>query len=374
MSTAGIVGMTNVGKSTFFKRLTNSTLSKPANYPFATINPVKGNLLIPNNKLFQLQHIYNAKKITQSSLSLLDIAGLVKGASQGKGLGNKFLNDIKSVDLIFHLCRAFIDPKVTHVETSVDPLRDLVLIQDELILKDLDTLDNLLMKNSRSSKNSNNIDRYETRSRIELINNLQDHLYNGLKLYDLMQDCKNDNDKKWCRENNFLTNKPTIIILNVTLDDYLMQSISNLDEIIKWRDQYAPKDKILFFNDEFEEKYNELSQLNSDPLKAIQDFFHLNDRTKPVRSSVDIIVDTMRNQLNLISFYTCGNNEVKQWVIPNGSTAIGAAAKIHSDIAESFLFANITHFHKFDTTIRVKKDYIMQDNDIVYFKSVKGIR
>ncbi|CAL9735955.1 obg-like ATPase homolog [Monosporozyma servazzii] len=359
----GIVGLANIGKSTFFQNITHSKLGNPANYPFATIEPAHAIIQIHNDILTKLKQIYNSQKITPSTLTVIDIAGLTKGASDGKGLGNKFLNDIKLVDGLFHLVRAFKDDNITHLETNVDPIRDMGLVQDELILKDLNIIESIINNNNKKlttiSKNNQFNLKSELQYELKFFDTLQDHLYNGQKI-------SNYKYNKWTQEEinilnkyNFLTSKPSLILLNVNPEVFLSGKYSELKGIQEWRDQFAPHDRIMLFSNEFESG-------NKDDSKSV----------------LPKIIQEMKSMLQLINFYTCGPLEVRQWNIRNGTTAHEAAGVIHTDLQSTFINAEITKIHDLINTIneskkkplthKVGKDYIMQDDDIVYFKATKG--
>lgn len=361
----GIVGLANIGKSTLFQNITHSKLGNPANYPFATIEPAHAITQIHNDILIKLHGIYGSEKITPSTLTVIDIAGLTKGASDGKGLGNKFLNDIKLVVGLFHLVRGFKDENITHLESNVNPIRDLGLVQDELILKDLNTIESIINNNNKklnsASKNQNGYNlRAELEYELKFFDPLQDHLYNGQKV-------ANYKYNKWTQEEinilnkyNFLTSKPSLILLNVDPEDYLKGTYDDLKGIQEWRDQFAPHDGIMLLSNEYE-------SANKDESK----------------SALPQIIQEMKSMLQLINFYTCGPLEVRQWNIRNGTTAHEAAGVIHTDLQSTFINAEITKYQdlinstnegakKKPLTHKVGKDYIMQDNDIVYFKATKG--
>ena len=358
---AGIVGLANIGKSTFFQNITHSKLGNPANYPFATIEPSHAITQIPNEKLDRLQEIYSAKKVTHSTLSVIDIAGLTKGAAEGKGLGNKFLNDIKLVDGLFHLVRAFKDDEITHLEQSVDPVRDLGLVQDELILKDLDMVESIITSNNkRLNSASKNHAGYNLRGELEkelhLFESLQDYLYTGQKIANFKYNNWTQDEINILNKYNFLTSKPSIILLNVDVEDYISGEYAGIKDVKQWRDEFAPHDRIIMLSN--------FECSNKDEKKSV----------------LPRIIQEMKQMLHLISFYTAGPQEVRQWNIREGTTAKDAASVIHTDLQKSFIYAEIT---KYDDLVackgnnkphvqKVGKDYIMQDDDIVYFKATKG--
>lgn len=358
----GIVGLANIGKSTFFQNITHSKLGNPANYPFATIEPSHAITQIPNKKLDRLQELYSAKKVTYSTLSVIDIAGLTKGAAEGKGLGNKFLSDIKLVDGLFHLVRAFKDDEITHLEQSVDPVRDLRLVQDELILKDLDMIESIISANNKKLNNvSRNHGGYNLRSELEnelrLFEHLQDHLYTGQKISNFKSNNWTQGEISILNKYNFLTSKPSLILLNVDAEDYIGDKCAEMEGVRHWRDEFAPYDKIIMISNEFESN-------NKDETKSV----------------FPRIIQEMKQMLHLLSFYTAGPQEVREWNIRKGITAKDAAGVIHTDLQKSFLYAEIIKYDDLVAptgknklhTQKVGKDYIMQGDDIVYFKATKG--
>lgn len=358
----GIVGLANIGKSTFFQNITHSKLGNPANYPFATIEPSHAITQIPNEKLDRLQELYSAKKATHSTLSVIDIAGLTKGAAEGKGLGNKFLNDIKLVDGLFHLVRAFKDDEIIHLEQSVNPVRDLGLVQDELILKDLDMIESIITANNkRLNSASKNHGGYNLKGELErelhLFESLQDYLYTGQKIANFKYNSWPQDELSILNKYNFLTSKPSLILLNVDVEDYISGVYVGMEEVKKWRDEFAPHDTILMLSNKFE-----------------------SNNENETKSVLPRIIRELKQMLHLISFYTSGPQEVREWNIREGTTAKDAAGVIHTDLQKSFVYAEITKYNDLVASTeknklhvqKVGKDYIMQDDDIVYFKATKG--
>lgn len=360
----GIVGLANIGKSTLFQNITHSKLGNPANYPFATIEPAHAITQIHNDKLTRLQEIYKSKKSIPSTLTVIDIAGLTKGAADGKGLGNKFLNDIKLVDGLFHLVRAFKDENITHLESNVDPIRDLGLVQDELILKDLNMIESIITSNNKrlnsASKNQGGHNlKGELENELQFFDKLQDYLYNGQKVANYKNNNWSQEEVDILNKYNFLTSKPSLILLNVDPEDYISGKCDELKGVEDWRDQFAPHDRIMLLSNKFESS-------NKDEAK----------------STLPKIIQEMKFMLQLINFYTCGPLEVRQWNIRNGTTAKEAAGVIHTDLQSTFINAEITKYQDLIESVKTKsakllthkvgKDYIMQDDDIVYFKATKG--
>ncbi|CCC67818.1 hypothetical protein NCAS_0A12600 [Naumovozyma castellii] len=395
--TAGIVGLANIGKSTFFQAITNSKLSNPANYPFATINPEECKIQIPNDKLDHLQKLYESKKQTRSILTIFDIAGLIRGASQGNGLGNKFLNDIKPVDGIFHLVRGFAKEDVAHVEGSVNPTRDLSIVQDELILKDLEYLENAIekLKKKISINKKSSLDYQNSNIEMDLLQRIEEHLYNGRKIIHFKKDWT-QNEVDILNRYHFLTAKPTLILLNVSPKDYALQKIKNnkyLKDMKEWVEEYSPGDKIVTMSANFETEFNKYKNGNdSDGWKQycqtlLDGETGVKETDLQLQSIMPTLIQNMRQLLDLISFFTCGPQEVREWNIREGLTAQEAAGVIHTDLQETFISADIIKYSDIkdmnppllesilkqkSLVKKVGKQYIMHNNDIALFKAVKG--
>lgn len=383
--TSGIVGLANVGKSTFFQAITNSKLGNPANYPFATIEPEEAKVQIPSPKLDHLQRLYQSGKKIPATLTVYDIAGLVRGASQGEGMGSAFLNDIKHVDGIFQIVRGFRNTDITHIEGSVDPVRDLSVVQDELVLKDVEFLESIREKLSkkmgRTAKNST--DFIDMEQELNLMNLLEEHLYEGKRISHF----KNDWSVKEVailNKHNFLTAKPNLVLLNVTPKDYLLQKNEFVKDVEAWIDEFAPGDQLMLFSAEFETVYNECKGDEDELANYVNRIFHGEDHSLVPRSALPEIILKMRELLGLISFYTCGPMEVRQWTLRQGSTAPEAAGVIHTDLQNTFINANIIKFEDvleleppFQESVlrsqgkikRVGKQHMMEDSDIAVFQA-----
>ncbi|CAI4063401.1 hypothetical protein SKDZ_08G0280 [Saccharomyces kudriavzevii ZP591] len=384
--TSGIVGLANVGKSTFFQAITNSKLGNPANYPFATIDPECAKVNTPSVPLSNLFNIYQSAKIVPGTLTIYDIAGLTRGASQGHGLGNKFLNDIRHVDGIFQVVRGFLKDDITHIEGNVDPVRDLSVVQDELILKDLEFLENIRERLDKKMRMiSKNAKEYqEMKVETELLNALEEHLFNGKKIRHFKDHWSLD-EVKILNKHNFLTSKPTLILLNVSPQDYIKNENKFVKDILKWVNEFSPGDKLLLLSAEFETHLIESSGTESEYFGRIRQDKNISDQQ--LVSAIPQIILEMRKLLNLISFFTCGPQEVHQWNIREGTTAHEAAGVIHSDLRDTFISADIIKYDDLkamepplnESLLKSKglikragKQYIMQDNDIVLFKAAGG--
>lgn len=364
--TSGIVGLANVGKSTFFQAITKSNLGNPANYPFATIEPEEARVLVPSPKLDHLASLYESKKTLPSILKIFDIAGLVKGASNNKGLGNAFLNDIRQVDGIFQVVRAFRDIDITHIEGGVDPVRDLVIVQDELILKDMEFIENLLEKintqlTHKGNKPINDIERMKL-EKITL-EKAYDVLMDGQRIFNFPN--WKDDEIKALNTFNLLTAKPMVILVNVNPHDYLNNSNEFLKDINLWVEEFSSTSKVILFSADYETKLNNGEELNGE-------------------SILPEIINEMRNALNLISFYTCGPLEARQWTIRSETLCPKAAGVIHTDFEKTFINADLIKFKDLEflkppfdekklkskgLIQRVGKTYIVEDGDILHFKA-----
>lgn len=365
--TSGIVGLANVGKSTFFQAITKSELGNPANYPFATIEPEEARVLVPSEKLDKLQQLYQSKKKIPAILKIFDIAGLVRGASDNKGLGNAFLNDIRSVDGIYQVVRAFKDSEITHIEGNIDPVRDLTIVQDELILKDMEFIENSIEKLNVQLKHKGNTPLHEIsfmENQLEALTIAYDLLMEGQKII---------NKKNWKNDHidalnihNLLTAKPSVILVNVNESDYLNNSNDYLNDINNWCKEFSPDSPIILFSADYETKIN------------------INKQQYESKSSLPKIIQEMRKVLNLISFYTCGDIEARQWTIRANTSCPKAAGVIHTDFEKTFINAELIKFENikdlnppFDEKIlrskgkiqRVGKNYIVEDGDILHFKA-----
>lgn len=398
--TSGIVGLANVGKSTFFQTITNSRLGTAANYPFATIDPEVSKVPIPAPQLSVLSQLYGSQKCIPAALTIYDIAGLTRGASQGQGLGNKFLNDIRHVDGIFNLVRGFQDDNITHIEGNVDPIRDLSVVQDELLLKDLEFIENIREKSARRIRMvpKNTKEHHELSYEIDLLNQLEEHLYEGKKIRDFKSKTEDwsQDDLKVLRRNNFLTSKPSLTLLNISPQEYInfnktkdMDSVNKTKDIKEWLREYSPNDDVMLFSAEFEKNYLEFMKENKrDELNRYCEQFTTSTVDDTItKSALPEIILRMKSLLGLISYFTCGPLEVRQWNVRRGSTAQEAAGVIHTDLQETFISADIIKYDsikdmtppineanlkKLSLIKRAGKGYIMEENDIALFKASSG--
>jgi GTP-binding protein YchF len=355
----GIVGLPNVGKSTIFNALTSSQSAEAANYPFCTIEPNTGVVAVPDERLNKLGIINKSVKIIPTSVEFVDIAGLVKGASEGEGLGNKFLGHIRAVDAIVHIVRCFEDENVTHVEGSVNPKRDVELIETELLLSDLESAEKRLDKTSKGLKSGDKaiLEEYE------LLKIAKQSLDKGILLSTL-----DEETRIGLKKLGFLTAKPVLFVGNVSEDDLNNSSpfYQTLLEVAKERG--APCVKL---SGKVE---SEISQLEGDDRLEFLEALGLKE------SGLERLSQAAYELLGLLTFFTSGPKETRAWTIVKSSNAVDAAGEIHSDFAKGFIRAEIISYNDFITfggelgakekgKLRSEgKTYIMEDGDVVHFR------
>ena len=357
----GIVGLPNVGKSTLFNSITKAG-AESANYPFCTIEPNVGIVAVPDERLQKLAEMYNTKKITPAVVEFVDIAGLVKGASKGEGLGNKFLSHIRETDAICEVVRCFEDSNVVHVDGSVDPIRDIETINLELIFADIETVDKRLDKAKKMLKADK---KYQ--AEIDLLEKIKLALENGMPARQLEY---NKDEKELLKEMFLLTTKPIIYIANVSEEQ--LSDTENDANVNKVR-EYASKEKaeVIPLCVKIED---ELSTLDDSDKKEMLEALGLEE------SGLDTLIKKSYDLLGLMSFLTAGEPEVRAWTIKKGTKAPQAAGKIHSDIERGFIKAEVVSYDdlmregsmvaaKEKGLVRSEgKEYIMKDGDIVLFK------
>lgn len=357
----GIVGLPNVGKSTLFNSITKAG-AESANYPFCTIEPNVGIVAVPDERLQKLAEMYNTKKITPAVVEFVDIAGLVKGASKGEGLGNKFLSHIRETDAICEVVRCFEDSNVVHVDGNVDPIRDIETINLELIFADIETIEKRLEKAKKMLKADK---KYQ--AEINLLEKIKQALENGMPARQLDY---NEDEKEMLKEMFLLTTKPIIYIANVSEEQL---SDAQNDDNVKKVKEYAAKEKaeVIPLCVKIEE---ELSTLDENDKKEMLEALGLKE------SGLDILIKKSYDLLGLMSFLTAGEPEVRAWTIKKGTKAPMAAGKIHSDIERGFIKAEVISYEeliKEGSMVQAKekglvrqegKEYVMQEGDIVLFK------
>ena len=357
----GIVGLPNVGKSTMFNSITKAG-AECANYPFCTIEPNVGVVAVPDERLNKLAEIYNPEKVTHAIVEFVDIAGLVKGASKGEGLGNKFLSHIRETDAICQVVRCFENDNVVHVDGSIDPIRDAETINLELIFADIETIDKRIDKAKKLLKADK---KYQVE--LDLLENVKAKLEEGTPIRAMEF---NEEETDIIKDMFLLTAKPIIYIANISEE----QIESPFDvENVKRLKEYAEKEnaEVIPLCVKIEE---ELSGLEEDDKKEMLEALGLSE------SGLDKLIKKSYDLLGLMSFLTAGEPEVRAWTIKKGTKAPKAAGKIHSDIERGFIKAEIVSYDDLikegnmaqareKGLVRSEgKDYIMQDGDVVLFK------
>lgn len=357
----GIVGLPNVGKSTLFNALTETATAEAANYPFCTIEPNTGIVAVPDKRLKKLSELANSQKVIPAQMQFVDIAGLVSGASKGEGLGNKFLSHIREVDTIVHVLRCFEDTEITHVENTIDPLRDLEIIETELMLADLDSLDKQIQNLSKKAK-SNDPD---AKKDLALMQNLHVLLSDGKPIRSA--DFDKDMLKK-IKTFNLLTSKPVLYVCNVSEEDAVLgNKFSKIifdkaiqENCVSVIISGAIEAEIALLNDE--EKNEFLADLN---LKE-------SGLNRLIRKGFDL--------LGLLTFFTVGPKEARAWTLKKDSTAPEAAGAIHTDFQKGFIRAETISYDDYlnykseqavkdSGRMRVEgSDYVVQDGDIFHFR------
>ncbi|MDO4476128.1 MAG: redox-regulated ATPase YchF [Lachnospiraceae bacterium] len=359
----GIVGLPNVGKSTLFNSLTRAG-AESANYPFCTIDPNVGVVAVPDERIRLLGDFYHTKKVTPAVIEFVDIAGLVKGASKGEGLGNQFLANIREVDAILHVVRCFEDPNVIHVDGSVDPLRDIETINLELIFADLEVLDRRMAKVART-RQMNKADGRE----YALIERLKKHLEDG----QLAKTFETEDDEEigLIRGYNLLTGKPVIYGANVAEEDLADDAASN--ELVARVREYAAGEGSEVFSlcAKIEE---EISELEEDEKKEFLEDLGI------AESGLDKLITASYRLLGLMSFLTAGEDECRAWTIKIGTKAPQAAGKIHTDFERGFIKAEVVNYQNLldcgsyagareKGLVRMEgKEYVVQDGDVILFR------
>lgn len=360
--TAGIVGLPNVGKSTLFNAITKAG-AEMANYPFATIDPNVGMVEVPDKRLDRIQELIPAKKVVPTTFEFTDIAGIVKGASKGEGLGNKFLENIRQVDAIVHVVRAFDDDNITHVTGKVDPQDDIETINLELSLADLEAVDKRLAKVQRAAKGSDK----EAKAELAVLEKIKPALEAGKPVRSLEF---NDDDQQIVKGLFLLTSKPVLYVANIAEDDMADPENSKYFQVVA---DYAKQEgaQAIGVAAETEE---EIAELDDDD-KA--DFLAAEGVDEP---GLNKLIRASYKLLGLETFFTAGGKETRAWTFRRGTKAPQAAGIIHSDFERGFIRAEVMSYDALDeagSEAKVKengklrlegKDYVMQDGDIVEFR------
>ena len=349
----GIVGLPNVGKSTLFNALTNSSKAQAANFPFCTIDPNIGVVIVPDERLDNLAKISKSKKIINTTISFVDIAGLVKGASKGEGLGNKFLSHIREVDAIIHMIRCFDSNDIQNVNPSVDPVRDIEIIETEMMLADLESIQKRLEKN-----NKKNVDE----DQIKILEIAMDCINNNKSFDDL----RTQFNKKQLNQSGLLSVKPKIFVCNV--DEQSVQSGNNYTQ--SFIDKYGNNNTLIVSAD----IENQINELDSNEKKNYMEMIGLKETglNKLIKKGYEI--------LDLDTYFTSGPEETRAWTIEKNCTAPKAAGEIHTDFEKGFIRAETISYDDFisnDGWVNSKnngkmrlegKDYIVKDGDVLNFR------
>lgn len=358
----GIVGLPNVGKSTIFNALSKAQNAESANYPFCTIDPNRGVVPVPDERMvFITQHI-KPKSIVPTTVEFVDIAGLVKGASKGEGRGNQFLTHIRQTDAVAHVVRCFNDDEIVHVESFVDPARDIEIINMELLLADMEIIEKGLLKTQKAAKSGDKA----LKRKGEVLEAMLEHTNKGLPIRTLLKD--NPDFEEEVREYNFITAKPMLYVANVDED-----SLATDNDYVKIVKDIAEKEgaEVVKICGKTECELQDLSE--EDAKEYLQSL-------GMEKSGLDNLIQSGYNLLGLITFFTAGEKEVRAWTVVKGATAPQAASKIHSDIERGFIRAETCSYEDFvkyksltvakeNGRLRLEgKDYIVQDGDIMYFR------
>ena len=357
----GIVGLPNVGKSTLFNALTETASAEAANYPFCTIEPNTGIVSVPDKRLELLSEIANSQKVIHAQMQFVDIAGLVSGASKGEGLGNKFLSHIREVDAIIHVLRCFEDTDITHIENSIDPLRDAEIIETELMLADLESLDRQIINLSKKAKANDN----DSKNDLILMKEIHKILSDGqlLRLADL--------DKKKIQRIKFfnlLTSKPTLYVCNVSENEAASgnEFSKNIFEKAKIENCEA-----ILISGSIE---SEIALLDSNEKNEFLKDLNLEE------SGLSRLIRAGFGLLDLITFFTVGPKETRAWTLKNNSTAPEAAGTIHTDFQKGFIRAetiSCDDYFKYKSELAIKDagrmrvegaDYLVKDGDVFHFR------
>ena len=359
----GIVGLPNVGKSTLFNSLTKGG-AESANYPFCTIDPNVGVVAVPDERLDKLAELYHSAKITPAVIEFVDIAGLVKGASKGEGLGNQFLANIREVDAIVHVVRCFDDTNIIHVEGSVDPIRDIETINLELIFSDLEILERRYSKVAKLANNDKS-----ARKEKEMLERLKAHLEDG-KLAKSFEP-EDEDEEGFLAEYNLLTAKPVIFAANVKDEDLVDDGNSN-PYVAKVREYAAGEGSEVFVVCAQIEQ--EISELDDDEKAMFMEDLGIKS------SGLDKLIKASYSLLGLMSYLTAGETETRAWTIKKGTKAPQAAGKIHTDFERGFIRAEVVNYQDLldcgsYTAAKEKglvglegKEYVVQDGDVILFR------
>ncbi len=359
----GIVGLPNVGKSTLFNSLTKAG-AESANYPFCTIDPNVGVVTVPDERVDKLTALYNSKKSIPAVIEFVDIAGLVKGASKGEGLGNQFLANIREVDAIVHVVRCFENDNIVHVDGTIDPLRDIETINYELIFSDAEILERRIAKAARAAKNDKTVAK-----ELDFMERIKAFLEDGNLAINFEID--DEDEEEWMAEYNLLTAKPVIYAANVSEDDLADDGASN-EQVQKVR-EYAKEtnSEVFVISAEIEQ---EISELDDEEKQMFLEDLGIKE------SGLDKLIKASYSLLGLISYLTSGEDETRAWTIKEGTKAPQAAGKIHTDFERGFICAEVVSYDnliELGSIAKAKekglvgqegKDYVVKDGDVITFR------
>ena len=359
----GIVGLPNVGKSTLFNSLTKAG-AESANYPFCTIDPNVGVVPVPDERLDRLTDLYHSKKTIPAVIEFVDIAGLVKGASKGEGLGNQFLANIREVDAIVHVVRCFENTNIIHVDGSIDPLRDIETINLELIFSDIEILERRIAKTTRGARNDKTLAK-----ELAFQEKVKKFLEDGNLAIKL--EIEDEDEQAWISEYNLLTAKPVIFAANVSEDDLSDDGSSN--EYVSSVRRFASQNnsEVFVISAEIEQ---EIAELEDEEKEMFLEDLGIQE------SGLDKLIKASYSLLGLISFLTSGEDETKAWTIHTGTKAPQAAGKIHTDFERGFICAEVVKYTDLiscGSLAKAKekglvglqgKDYVVQDGDVITFR------
>ena len=358
---AGIVGLPNVGKSTLFNCLSDSK-AQSENFPFCTIDPNISIINVPDSRLDHLKEIVDPEKLIPTTVKIVDIAGLVKGASKGEGLGNKFLSNIRETDAILHVLRCFDDPNIVHVDGRVDPVNDKEIVQYELQLKDLEIVNKRLEKLKKTLRSGNDDSKKEMLILEKIKNNLEDSIINK-------DDFNEDDYLTFIKPLELITFKPVLYVCNVSENDLLDDN-----QYVKKVKEFASKEnaEVILISAKIESEINELDSLEEKKIFLEDIGMQEPGSSKLIRSTYKL--------LNLHTFFTAGKKEVRAWTVGIGQNAYDAAGQIHSDFQKGFICSEVISYNDYinnGSEIKSKeagkmrlegKDYIVEDGDIMHFR------
>ncbi|KAL2789022.1 P-loop containing nucleoside triphosphate hydrolase protein [Aspergillus keveii] len=367
---SGIVGLANVGKSTLFQAITKSNLGNPANFPYATIDPEEAKVIVPDERFDWLCQHYKPKSQVPANLTIYDIAGLTRGASTGAGLGNSFLSHIRAVDAIFQVVRCFDDAEIIHVEGDVDPVRDLVIISEELRIKDIEFVEKALESlQKQTRRGGQSLEMKKLREEEATVNKVLEYLRSGK---DVRHGDWNPKEVEVINPLFLLTAKPVVFLVNLSEKDYVRQKNKYIPKVMEWIKTNSPGDAILPISASFEER---MTQFETEA-EAAEECKKLG-----TESGLPKAIIKMRQALNLASFFTTGADEVRQWTIRKNTKAPAAAGVIHTDFEKTFIQVIVYNYNtlkelgdeaavKAGGKVMTKgKDYVVEDGDILLIKA-----